>query len=94
MEPPWQVEKAVARGVLFEVRYAPLVEESGQKRQQLMSAVMSIFETLRGKNMILSSGARVMDPLRGPHDVANLAIVLGMKEVQERATALGCLICV
>lgn len=84
-----QVEKAVTRGLFFEVRYGPVIEEApGQRRQQFMSMLMNTFDVLRGKHAMVTSGARAVEPLRGAHDVVNLAIVLGLKEVSIFSTKL------
>lgn len=79
----------MTRALFFEVRYGPVIEEApGQRRQQFMSMLMNTFDVLRGKHAMVTSGARAVEPLRGAHDVVNLAIVLGLKEVRVFSTEM------
>lgn len=72
------VAAAIARGVHFEICYAPALRDSATRRNIVANA-QQLLRLTRGRNIVLSSGAlRPMD-LRGAHDVANLGIsLLGM----------------
>lgn len=93
-----QAEKAIARGLAFEVQYAGAIEEAAaaaaaastsiqaqqqqqQRRQQVLSNIAAIVTATRGRGLVWTSGAERAEWLRGPHDVMNLAVVLGAKEV-------------
>lgn len=91
-----QAERAIARGLVFEVQYAGAIEEGAgaaaasgassqaqqqQRRQQVLSNMAAIVTATRGRGLVWSSGAERAEWLRGPHDVMNLAVVLGAKEV-------------
>lgn len=92
-----QAERAIARGLVFEVQYAGAIEEGAraaaasaassqaqqQRRQQALSNMAAIVTATRGRGLVWSSGAERAEWLRGPHDVMNLAVVLGSKEVGE-----------
>ena len=68
---------------MFEIRYTPAIEETGARRQQVLSNISSVFAATRGRGVILTSGTEARaDLLRGPYDVMNLAIVLGLNEVK------------
>ena len=91
-----QAERAIARGLVFEIQYAGAIEESAaaqqaqqsqhqqqqqQRRQQVLANIAAIVTATRGRGLVWSSGAGRVEWLRGPHDVMNLAVVLGLKEV-------------
>jgi RNase P/RNase MRP subunit p30 len=89
-----QAERAIARGLAFEVQYAGAIEESAaaaggaaaqtqqqQRRQQVLANIAAVVTATRGRGLVWSSGADRAEWLRGPHDVMNLAVVLGLKEV-------------
>jgi len=75
------VEQAIRRGLFFELVYGVGIEVSVSRRQQLFSNITSLATAARGKNLVFSSGTEKPSHLRGPHDVANLAVVLGIKQV-------------
>jgi hypothetical protein len=88
-----QAEKAIARGLAFEVQYGGAIEESApaagstqpqqqqRRQQQVLANVAAIMTATRGRGLVWSSGADRAEWLRGAHDVMNLAVVLGLKEV-------------
>ncbi|KAI4305364.1 hypothetical protein L6164_028735 [Bauhinia variegata] len=79
------VKAATERGVYFEVTYFGLIQEDVQRRRRMISNVKLLVQWTRGRNIILSSGASSVSELRGPYDVANLSLLMGLSE--ERAKA-------
>nr|KAJ0207434.1 hypothetical protein LSAT_V11C500289860 [Lactuca sativa] len=78
------IKAAIERGVYFEITYSGLVLDA-QLRRQMISNAKVLVDWTRGKNLIFSSAAPSVTELRGPHDVANLASLLGLS--MERAKA-------
>lgn len=75
------VEKAVKRGVVFEVVFGEFVGTSNRaNRQQFLANVQALALATNGKGVIFSSGAEHSYQLRGPLDVVNLASCMGFKE--------------
>ncbi|XP_078146986.1 ribonuclease P protein subunit p30 isoform X2 [Centroberyx gerrardi] len=73
------VNGAVERGLVFEVCYVPAIRDSTMRRYSIANAV-SLLESCKGKNVILSSGAEQPLELRGPYDIANLGLLFGLSE--------------
>ncbi|KAM3872243.1 ribonuclease P protein subunit p30 [Diretmus argenteus] len=73
------VNGAVERGLVFEVRYVPAIRDATMRRYTIANAV-SLVETCKGKNVILSSGAEKPLELRGPYDISNLGLLFGLSE--------------
>ena len=71
------IDEAVARGVSFELCYSSLLGNS-VARQETMSSSRTLVQYLRGRNLVLSSGADGVSLLRGPADVVNMASILGL----------------
>ncbi|PRW21018.1 ribonuclease P complex subunit [Chlorella sorokiniana] len=69
---PALVKAALARGLHFEICFAPALREAGARRQLFANALALARET-RGRGLVISSGARSYMELRGPLDVINLA---------------------
>uniref|UniRef100_UPI0037E94A89 ribonuclease P protein subunit p30 isoform X1 n=1 Tax=Semicossyphus pulcher TaxID=241346 RepID=UPI0037E94A89 len=65
------VNGAMERGVVFEVSYSAAIRDSTLRRYTIANAV-SLMETCKGKNVILSSAAEKPLELRGPYDISNL----------------------
>ena len=84
---PATMQSAIHRGIHFEITYASLLRDTGSRKQLLANAQALCRET-RGRNIVVSSGARTAMELRGPHDVINLATFFGMSQQQAQA-ALG-----
>ncbi|CAH1418892.1 unnamed protein product [Lactuca virosa] len=78
------IKAAIERGVYFEITYSGLVLDAHLRRQMISNAKVLVDWT-RGKNLLFSSAAPSVTELRGPHDVANLASLLGLS--MERAKA-------
>ncbi|KAE8038959.1 hypothetical protein FH972_011418 [Carpinus fangiana] len=76
------VKAAIKRGVYFELTYSDLIVDV-QTRRQMISNAKLLVDWTRGKNLIFSSGAPSVNELRGPYDVANLSLLLGIS--MERA---------
>lgn len=81
---PDLIKTAMQRGLHFEILYAPILRDSGSRRQSFANAQALSRET-RGRAIILSSGARTALELRGPYDVVNLGTFLGLSEAQAHA---------
>lgn len=72
-----------SRGVCFEINYTDaFTSQSG--RMNTISSAQLVMEKTKGKNVLISSGARTDISLRGPYDVANMGLLFGMKEIQGR----------
>ena len=63
---------AVKRGIFFEIKYAPAIADSSNRKD--MIKIAHNFGMYRGKSksIIFSSGAKSVFELRGPYDVSNL----------------------
>lgn len=73
------VGEGIARGLLFEVCYAPAIRDVSRRRH-LFGNLVPILRATRGKSVVVSSGCAATDlaSLRSPLDVVNLAFALGM----------------
>ncbi|CAK6978137.1 ribonuclease P protein subunit p30 [Scomber scombrus] len=70
---------ATDRGVVFELSYAAAIRDATRRRYTISNAV-SLMESCRGRNVILSSAAEKPLELRGPYDVANLGLLFGLSD--------------
>ncbi len=68
---------ALARGVVFEVCYAPALREPALRRQ-LFANALAVVRATGSAGVVLSSGALRAFELRGPLDVANLGTLFGL----------------
>ncbi|XP_054622956.1 ribonuclease P protein subunit p30 [Dunckerocampus dactyliophorus] len=73
------VSGAVERGVVFEVSYAAAIRDATMRRYTIANAV-SLTETCKGKNVIVSSAAEKPLELRGPYDIINLSMLFGLSD--------------
>ncbi|XP_067100885.1 ribonuclease P protein subunit p30 [Osmerus mordax] len=73
------VNGAIERGVFFEISYTPAIRDSTMRRYTISNS-LSLIETCKGKNVIVSSGAENILDLRGPYDIANLGLLFGLSE--------------
>nr|XP_057925253.1 ribonuclease P protein subunit p30 [Doryrhamphus excisus] len=78
------VSGAVERGVAFEVSYAAAIRDATMRRYTIANAI-SMAETYKGKNVIVSSAAEKPLELRGPYDVINLSSLFGLSDGDARA---------
>lgn len=62
---------AVRRGIFFEIKYAPAIADSNN-RKDMIKVAQNYLTKGKSKNVILSSGAAHEFQVRGPYDVANL----------------------
>ncbi|SPP81976.1 ribonuclease P protein subunit p30 [Drosophila guanche] len=72
---------AVRRGMFFEIKYAPAIADSNNRKDMIKLAQNYSIKG-KSKNIIISSGAEHEFQLRGPYDVANLAFIFGLSEDQ------------
>lgn len=78
------VQTALRRGMHFEILYGSMLREQATRRQ-FISNVQSLVRECRGRQIVISSGARSVMDLRGPYDVINLGMFLGLSEHQARS---------
>jgi RNase P/RNase MRP subunit p30 len=71
------VQEAIKRGIMFEICYSKSLKDMNARRSFIANA-SSLVKATKGRNIILSSGARDLFEQRAPWDVINLACVLGM----------------
>ena len=76
---PKVLAPAVERGVMFEISYACCLRDETSRRL-LFSNATALARATRGRNIIISSGARTAFELRGPYDVINLSTLFGLPE--------------
>lgn len=81
---PNLLSAAVKRGVRFEILYSGLLRDPTSRRH-LINNSQALTRLLRGRNLIISSGARNAFELRGPTDVLALATELFGFESKEKA---------
>ncbi|KAH8402989.1 hypothetical protein KR222_002364 [Zaprionus bogoriensis] len=72
---------AVRRGIYFELKYAPAIADSNN-RKDMIKVAQNYCTKGKSRNIIFSSGAAHEFQLRGPYDVANLAFIFGLSEDQ------------
>ncbi|XP_017068495.2 ribonuclease P protein subunit p30 [Drosophila eugracilis] len=72
---------AVRRGMFFEIKYAPAIVDSNN-RKDMIKIAQNFCTKGKSKNIIFSSGAENRFQLRGPYDIANLAFIFGLSEDQ------------
>ncbi|XP_037319001.1 ribonuclease P protein subunit p30 isoform X1 [Pungitius pungitius] len=77
------VNGAVGRGVVFEVSYSAAIRDSTRRRYTIANAV-SLVESCRGKNVILSSAAEKPLEIRGPYDITNLGLLFGLSDADAK----------
>jgi len=66
------------RGGVLEIEFAPALRDPNHRRQ-LVANVEVLLHCTRGRNLLLTSGARDAMELRSPSDIANFASVLGFR---------------
>mmetsp|Transcript_9338 Transcript_9338/g.17914 ORF Transcript_9338/g.17914 Transcript_9338/m.17914 type:complete len:247 (+) Transcript_9338:4041-4781(+) len=78
------VHEAVKRGIMFEVAYAATVRDMSARRNFFANAATLVHAT-KGRNIILTSGARDLFEQRAPYDVINIGQMLGLSSDQAHA---------
>ncbi|XP_070783249.1 ribonuclease P protein subunit p30 [Enoplosus armatus] len=73
------VNGAIDRGLVFEVSYSAAIRDATMRRYTIANAV-SLMESCKGKNVILSSAAEQPLELRGPYDITNLGLLFGLSD--------------
>jgi hypothetical protein len=79
-----QVGMALARGIAFEIAYSGALADQTARRY-FFSNALALIRVTRGKNIVLTSGARDAFELRGPYDVMNLSSLFGLTLEQARS---------
>lgn len=64
-------QMAARRGMFFELRYAPAIRDSNQ-RKDFISVGYNLVSNRKAKNVVITSGVLNAFQVRGPYDVANL----------------------
>ncbi|XP_026206467.1 ribonuclease P protein subunit p30 isoform X2 [Anabas testudineus] len=77
------VNGAVDRGVVFELCYSAAIRDSTMRRYTIANA-LSLMESCKGKNVILSSAAEKALELRGPYDITNLGLLFGLSDAEAK----------
>jgi ribonuclease P/MRP protein subunit RPP1 len=80
------VDEAIQRGIFFEITYSPMLSPSSGARKEAFANTQLLLEYLRGKRIVLSSGAESFTQIRGPEDVMNLGLVLGIHKQHVHAS--------
>lgn len=75
---------AVSRGISFEIMYTPAVRDS-TARKNIIQLSHNYHAFGKSKNIIVSSGATNPFHVRGPYDIINLGLILGLSEEQAKA---------
>ncbi|KAI9866671.1 MAG: hypothetical protein M1813_001223 [Trichoglossum hirsutum] len=76
---------AIARGVRFEICYAPsIVYSDAVARRNLISNATQLIRATRGRGIVISSEAKNALGLRAPFDVINLGTVWGLAQDKGR----------
>ncbi|NP_001279753.1 ribonuclease P protein subunit p30 [Callorhinchus milii] len=78
------INAAIDRGIYFELAYSPAIKDSTMRRYTISNA-LSLMQICKGKNVIMSSAAERPMELRGPYDLANLGLLLGLSEGDAKA---------
>ena len=82
---PSLFRSAVARGVRFEICYAPgILSSDPMARRNLITNATQLIRATKGKGIIISSEASSAIGLRGPMDLVNLAAVWGLSSDRGR----------
>jgi RNase P/RNase MRP subunit p30 len=74
------LDEAVQRGICFEILYTPIISSSSQVRCEVFANTHVLIQYLRGRNIIISSGADNYLQIRCPLDVCGIAQVLGISK--------------
>lgn len=75
---------AIARGVRFEVNYAPALNADRLQQRHLIANAAVLFRVCRSRGVVVSSGAESAALLRAPLDIVNLVNLWGLSMVAAR----------
>lgn len=79
-----QYRQATARGLFFEIPYSLMLKDSSMRKKIITTS--HLYHAIgKSKNIIISSGATTPLELRGPYDVANLGLLLGLTEGEAKS---------
>jgi len=79
-----QYRQATDRGIFFEIPYSAMLRDSSLRKKIIHMS--HLFHSIgKSKNIIISSGGSTPLELRGPYDVANLGLLLGLTEGEARS---------
>ncbi len=81
------IRAALSRGIRFEICYAAGMRNV-QARIALIRYASHLIRFMKGRGILISSGAQEGCDLRGPYDIINMALIWGMKASQAQ-TALA-----
>ncbi len=76
------IQKAVDRGVVFEIPYSCFLTDVSSRRQQFLSNACALVQGTGGTGIICSSMASMGFEMRKPYDVANMATFFGLSDEQ------------
>ena len=76
------LDEAVKRGIHFEITYSAILSSAAGGRKELFANTKVLIQYLRGRHVILSSNSDSWMTVRGPMDVCNLGVLLGLKQDQ------------
>ncbi|XP_062552674.1 ribonuclease P protein subunit p30 [Armigeres subalbatus] len=79
---------AVNRNIMFEIKYAPAITNSND-RKDIINRAHKYHSYGKSKNVVISSEARNRFQIRGPYDIANLGLILGLSEEQSKNAILA-----
>lgn len=82
------VREAVERGVFFELPLGALFTALDKKRMMALANAMAVCRITKGRNTIISHGSHCRQ-YRGPHDLANVAKLVGIPSHFALATVRG-----
>ena len=71
----------ISRGVCFEICFTQAFTGQSSRANTFSSAQLLVDKT-KGKNVIISSGAKTCINMRGPYDAAAIGLLFGMKELR------------
>jgi ribonuclease P/MRP protein subunit RPP1 len=72
------LRQALARGIVFELMYAPIIVDATARRNIIGNARTLQRLALKGDGLLVTSGAESVWSLRAPADVVNLTGLLGV----------------
>eukprot|EP00250_Pteridium_aquilinum_P015817 c22780_g1_i1 orf=57-1295(+) len=84
------IHAALERGVFFEVSFSGAFQDV-KARRELFANSQILQGLTRGRNIIVSSGARRSMDLRGPNDIANMGTMFGLsREAGKLSVSKNC----
>ena len=81
-----EVDKLMKAGVHFEVDFASALRDPTARRYVIQNAI-EISRLTRGRGIMMTSGARTVPEVRGPHDLEVFARAVGVKDPSDSINA-------